>query len=75
MDGYIGRDLRDKLENPFIFQLPGAAAASSVSAKANGYDATGRPNLRENTALAIEYCKENPEWRLTMQAHKIWDIP
>lgn len=40
MDGYIGRDLRGKIENPLIFQLPGAAAASSVSARANGYDAT-----------------------------------
>jgi hypothetical protein len=40
MDDYIGRDLRVKIENPLIFQLPGAAAASSVSARANGYDAT-----------------------------------
>jgi hypothetical protein len=40
MDGYIGRDLRDKIENPLIFQLPGAAAASPVSARGNGYDAT-----------------------------------
>lgn len=40
MEGYIGRDLREKIENPLVFQLPGAAAAGSVSAKANGYDAT-----------------------------------
>ncbi|HLF58557.1 MAG TPA: P63C domain-containing protein [Alphaproteobacteria bacterium] len=40
MDDYIGRDLREKIENPLIFQLPGAAAASPVSARANGYDAT-----------------------------------
>ena len=39
MDGYIGPDLRGKIENPLIFQLPGAAAASPVSAQANGYDA------------------------------------
>lgn len=39
MDGYIGRDLREKIENPLVFQLPGAAAASPVSARANGYDA------------------------------------
>lgn len=32
------------------------------------------PDLRENTQAAIEYCKANPEWRLTMQAHKVWDI-
>ncbi len=40
MDDYIGRDLMKKIENPLIFQLPGAAAASPVSAQANGYDAT-----------------------------------
>ncbi len=40
MAEYIGRGLREKLENPLVFQLPGAAAASSVSAQAHGYDAT-----------------------------------
>lgn len=32
------------------------------------------PALRENTQAAIDYCKANPEWRMTMQAHKIWNI-
>jgi len=40
MDNYISRELKEKLQNPLIFQLPGAAAASPVSAQANGYDAT-----------------------------------
>jgi hypothetical protein len=42
MAEHIGRDLRQKLENPLIFQPPGAAASSplSASARANGYDAT-----------------------------------
>lgn len=40
MDGYIGRDLREKLDNPLIFQRPGAAAGSAVPAHMNGYDAT-----------------------------------
>ena len=39
MDGYLGRELREKIQNPLIFQMPGAAAASPVSALANGYDA------------------------------------
>ena len=38
MDGYIGRDLRDKIENPLVFQLSGLTAGSSVTA--HGYDAT-----------------------------------
>lgn len=39
MDGYLGRELREKIENPVVFQLPGAAAASPVAGRANGYDA------------------------------------
>jgi hypothetical protein len=39
MEGYIGRDLKEKLENPISFQTSKAAAESSVSAMANGYDA------------------------------------
>ena len=31
MDEFIGRDLRQKIENPFIFQLPGAAAGNPVT--------------------------------------------
>lgn len=37
MADYIGRELREKIENPFVFQLPGAAAARP---QAYGYDAT-----------------------------------
>jgi hypothetical protein len=40
MANYLGRELREKLEKPLIFQLPGAAASSPVSARGNGYDAT-----------------------------------
>jgi hypothetical protein len=39
MEEFIGRDLREKIEKPLIFQPPGAAAASPVSNRANGYDA------------------------------------
>lgn len=39
MDGYIGRGLREKIENPIVFQHHTAAADSPVS-KAHGYDAT-----------------------------------
>lgn len=47
MDNYIGRDLREKLENPLIFQPVGAAAGTGVSARANGYDA----------AMLIDLCQ------------------
>src|ERR1035437_7058415 len=40
MDGYLGRDLREKLANPIIIQRKPAAAENAVGAIANGYDAT-----------------------------------
>lgn len=39
MEGYIGRELRQKFENPLVFQHKGAAAGSAVSVS-HGYDAT-----------------------------------
>ena len=33
------------------------------------------PSLAENTAAAIEYCKNHPQWRLSVQAHKMLGIP
>lgn len=32
------------------------------------------PRLAENTAAAIEYCLEHPQWGVTIQAHKVWGI-
>ncbi|MEQ1710046.1 MAG: 7-carboxy-7-deazaguanine synthase [Hyphomicrobium sp.] len=33
------------------------------------------PAARENTAEAIAYCKSHPEWRLSLQTHKLLGIP
>ncbi len=33
------------------------------------------PKQEKNTLLAIEYCKANPHWRLSLQTHKILEIP
>lgn len=32
-------------------------------------------NVASNTQLAIEYCKQNPRWRLSLQTHKLLGIP
>ena len=40
MADYIGRELRQKLDNPIIFQWNKAAAVNAISAKANGYEAS-----------------------------------
>ena len=33
------------------------------------------PNIKENTALAVEFVKKNPKWRLSLQTHKFINIP
>lgn len=33
------------------------------------------PDRGRNTHLAVEYCKANPRWRLSLQTHKILGIP
>ena len=32
------------------------------------------PSVRENTELAIRYCLEHPQWRLSIQSHKVLGI-
>jgi len=33
------------------------------------------PKIAENTETAIQYCKSNPKWKLSLQCHKILAIP
>jgi 7-carboxy-7-deazaguanine synthase (Cx14CxxC type) len=33
------------------------------------------PKRERNTQLALRYCLEHPQWRLSLQTHKILDIP
>ena len=33
------------------------------------------PEAQRNTQLTLEYCKLNPTWSLSLQTHKILDIP
>jgi len=47
MDDYIGRDLREKLANPLVFQPQPAAAENALASRAHGYDAT----------ILIDLCK------------------
>jgi len=32
------------------------------------------PDLAANTKLALAYCLQHPQWRLSLQTHKILDI-
>lgn len=33
------------------------------------------PRVAENTRAAVEYCKAHPQWRLSLQTHKLLGIP
>ncbi|MDZ4707371.1 MAG: 7-carboxy-7-deazaguanine synthase [Saprospiraceae bacterium] len=33
------------------------------------------PQIKENTALTLEYCRAHPKWNLSLQTHKILQIP
>ncbi len=33
------------------------------------------PNVEKNTVLTLEYCKAHPRWSLSLQMHKILNIP
>ncbi len=33
------------------------------------------PEQQQNTVAALEYCRAHPQWRLSLQLHKILDIP
>jgi len=33
------------------------------------------PALADNTRRAIDLCKSNPQWRLSLQTHKLLQIP
>jgi hypothetical protein len=33
------------------------------------------PDVEANTRFALGYCLENPLWRLSLQVHKILEIP
>ena len=33
------------------------------------------PELADNTKAALNYCLQNPQWRLSVQTHKVLDIP
>jgi organic radical activating enzyme len=33
------------------------------------------PELQRNTQFAVQYCLENPKWRLSVQMHKVVGVP
>jgi hypothetical protein len=68
MAEYVGRELREKLENPLIFQTPSAGGNSPPPSRVNGYDVTILIDLCKAVATAeAEGKKVNPS--VIRQAH------
>jgi hypothetical protein len=62
MADYLGRELRQKLENSLVFQQKGAAAGSIIQT-ANGYDATLLIHLCNSVIAARQLRSPQPRHR------------
>ena len=64
-------------ELKLVFRQPGAEPElfEAFPARERWLSPMDGPALADHTAAASAYCKEHPEWRLNIQAHKSWAIP
>jgi 7-carboxy-7-deazaguanine synthase len=70
--------LQDADELKLVYPQPGLAPEElaefhSVYRWLSPMDAPRKRSV--NTQAAAAYCREHPEWRLAIQAHKTWSIP
>lgn len=74
-----GTDLvqRDGDELKLVFPQPGLMpeAVGGLAFKHRYLQPMDGPRQAENTAQAVAYCKAHPEWRLSLQTHKLIGIP
>ena len=63
-------------EVKLLFPLSSVKPADAMKIKASRYSLQpiDGPGLEENKIAAIEYCKHNPAWRVSIQAHKVWGV-
>ncbi|KAA5612273.1 7-carboxy-7-deazaguanine synthase [Rhodovastum atsumiense] len=68
-------DHADELK--LVFPQPGLPpdALAGFAAAQRWLQPMDGPALAANTAAAAAYCLANPPWRLSIQAHKTWNIP
>ena len=68
--------IRSANELKLIFPQPGAPPKNfaSLSFERFSLQPMDGPNLADNTKRTIEYCLHHPQWRLSLQTHKILDI-
>ncbi len=74
-----GSELKLKHGNELKFVYPQAAATPEMFENLNfkhfSLQPMDGPDIQQNTQLAIEYCLKHPRWRLSLQTHKILEIP
>lgn len=64
-------------ELKFVFPQPGAQPELFVNLDFKYFflQPMDGPDIQRNTQLALNYCLANPNWRLSLQTHKILQIP
>ena len=64
-------------ELKLVFPQPGAEPESYAGLAFRHFflQPMDGPELDRNTRLALNYCLDHPQWRLSLQAHKILGIP
>ena len=69
--------LRSGHELKLIFPQPGAEPERFANLNFHYFylQAMDGEKRNENTDLALRYCLENPQWRLSLQTHKLLGIP
>ncbi len=64
-------------ELKLVFPQPGAEPALFLDYEFDHFflQPMDSPKQGENIQLTLKYCLENPRWRLSLQTHKVLDIP
>jgi len=69
--------LRSGNELKLVYPQPGAEPEryASLDFQHFSLQPMDGPEARRNTRLALEYCLKHPQWRLSLQTHKLLNIP
>ncbi len=64
-------------ELKLVFPQPGAEPEKFTDLEFDHFylQPMDSPQLEENTRMALEYCLQHPQWSLSLQTHKILNIP
>lgn len=55
--------------------LPPEQAEALIDAQSYRLQPMDGPDLKANTAAAVDYCLQHPHWSLSLQTHKVIGVP